>query len=254
MHSSVVYGPVTFGSIQHSIQDFIVADDGSIYAVVPTLYRIMRIANPTAASPTASVFAGTGSSGQPGHGDGGPATSSNLCGPQSLAIGPDGSVFFTDVEGFTISGGTTSGTRIRIRKIATDGTLSTVAFTGETRFADQKYPDREGTLASDIAVYGAMNSSVGLEIDSDGNIFFRFNGEVWRISAADGTVYTAVMAFTGNAQINKKSFPLSSARVSSGAVSLDRSRGAPYGILFVLDDQTETGGKVRVLALSKTGL
>src|SRR5205807_3776944 len=52
-------------------------------------------------------------------GDGGPATKARLDYPWKLAFGPDGSLYFDD-EG-----------NARVRKVATDGTISTVVGNGQ---------------------------------------------------------------------------------------------------------------------------
>jgi sugar lactone lactonase YvrE len=66
----------------------------------------------------ATVIAGTGTAGYSG--DGGPATAAQLNGPSGVALGADGSVYIAD-----------SGNN-RIRRVAPDGTISTIAGTGTT--------------------------------------------------------------------------------------------------------------------------
>ena len=63
-----------------------------------------------------TTIAGTGAAGFSG--DGGPATAAQLYGPSAVAIASDGAIYIAD-----------SGNN-RIRKVAPDGTISTIAGTG----------------------------------------------------------------------------------------------------------------------------
>ena len=69
-----------------------------------------------AANGTVTTIAGTGAAGFSG--DGGPATAAQLYGPSAVAIASDGAVYIAD-----------SGNN-RVRKVAPDGTISTIAGTG----------------------------------------------------------------------------------------------------------------------------
>ena len=68
-----------------------------------------------------TIFTIAGNSSPPGQigfsGDGGPATNAALFSPRGSAIGPDGSIYFSDQGNF------------RIRRIAPDGVITTVAAT-----------------------------------------------------------------------------------------------------------------------------
>jgi sugar lactone lactonase YvrE len=75
-------------------------------------HSVLRIG----ANGSVTTIAGTGIAGFSG--DGGPATAAQLYGPSAVAIGPDGAVYIAD-----------SGNN-RVRKVAPDGTISTVAGTG----------------------------------------------------------------------------------------------------------------------------
>jgi streptogramin lyase len=68
------------------------------------------------ANGSVSTIAGTGAAGFSG--DGGPATAAQLYGPSAVAIASDGTVYIAD-----------SGNN-RVRKVALDGTISTIAGTG----------------------------------------------------------------------------------------------------------------------------
>jgi sugar lactone lactonase YvrE len=69
-----------------------------------------------AANGSVTTIAGTGAAGVSG--DGGPATAAQLYGPSAVAIASDGAIYIAD-----------SGNN-RVRKVAPDGTISTIAGTG----------------------------------------------------------------------------------------------------------------------------
>ena len=110
---------------------------------------------------TRTTFAGTGNFGSSG--DGGPATEAQLGSPRGLAFGPDGSFYIAD-----------SSTR-RIRKVAPDGTITTVAGTGETGFSGDGGPATEATF----------NSPSDVAVDPMGNLYIAdtFNERVRKVDA-----------------------------------------------------------------------
>lgn len=84
------------------------AADGALIVADTGNHRVRRIAP----SGTVTTIAG----GAPGFsGDGGPATSAQLTSPRGLAVMPDGSILIADVG------------NARVRRIAPDGTIATVA-------------------------------------------------------------------------------------------------------------------------------
>src|SRR4051812_47675966 len=78
------------------------------------------------------TIAGTGVKGFSG--DGGPATKAELNNPFGLARGPDGALYFCDVENH------------RVRKIMPDGTISTVAGSGQKGYAGDGGPALQAKL------------------------------------------------------------------------------------------------------------
>jgi len=87
-----------------------VGADGSLYIADTSNNRIRRVTP----DGIITTFAGTGQSGFAG--DGGPATLANLSVPDAVAAGPDGSVYVTDGN--------------RVRRIAPDGIINTIAGNG----------------------------------------------------------------------------------------------------------------------------
>ncbi len=101
--------------------------DGTVFLSVMSDFKIYKVT----LGGVVSVYAGTGTQGAAVTGDGGSATSAALCGPVSMALAADGSLYFEDDVGWktTTNGGWQSDRQI-LRKIDTSGKLSTVAFNG----------------------------------------------------------------------------------------------------------------------------
>ena len=101
-------------------------------------------------------------------GDGGPASAAKLSSPTGLGVGSDGSIFIADRD------------NNRIRQIATDGTISTVAGTGNAAFSG------DGTAAT----AADLNSPTAVCVYFD-TIFFVDSGNARvRSIAFDGTIST----------------------------------------------------------------
>ena len=103
-----------------------------------------------AADGTVSTFAGTGEQGYIG--DGGPATQADLYYPGPLSFSPDGALY-------VITGDS------RIRKIASDGTISLVAGTGTGTGLNRDNGD------GGPAVDATLNEPGGVAFDEHGNIY-----------------------------------------------------------------------------------
>lgn len=117
------------------------APDGSLY--VSSLTRIRKISPDGIVSTVAGV-------GVPGFsGDGGPATAAHVYGPTAIAFGSDGSVYFADTE------------NERVRKVAPDGTITTVAGNGGDDGG------RFGVPATQTSFYGPQ----GLAVADDGSLY-----------------------------------------------------------------------------------
>jgi RHS repeat-associated protein len=123
---------------------------------------------------TISTVAGTGTAGFAG--DGGAATQADLNSPFAAAAGPDGSLYIAD----TINN--------RVRRVAPDGTITTVAGTGVAGFAG------DGALATQALLF----NPTGLALGPDGSLYISdtLNERVRRV-APDGTITT--VAGTGAA-------------------------------------------------------
>ena len=105
----------------------------------------------TPAQPTASqcvTFAGTGQLGYSG--DGAAASNARINNPYGLALGLDGALYICDLDNHAI------------RKVARDGTISTVAGTGKRGYSGDGGP----------ALQAELNEPYEIRFDKSGNIFF----------------------------------------------------------------------------------
>ncbi|WP_026310958.1 serine/threonine-protein kinase [Parafrankia elaeagni] len=94
-----------------------------------------------------SDLAGTGSGGYAG--DGGPAASAQVDGPGSAVLDKNGNIYVSDAQNF------------RIRKIAPDGTITTIAGTGTSGFSGDGGP----------ATAAQLDSAEKVAIGPDGSIY-----------------------------------------------------------------------------------
>lgn len=134
------------------------------------IFCIVLVASFAASADPARVttLAGTGEAGYSG--DGGPATAAKCHEPNGSARGPDGSLYFCDTLNHAI------------RRIAPDGTLSTVAGTGKKGYSGDNGPATKGELAEPYEV----------RCDASGNLFVaeRLNHCVRRIDGKTQLITT----------------------------------------------------------------
>ena len=124
---------------------------------------------------TISNFAGTGQKGFSG--DGGPAARAQIDNPFGVVRGPDGAIWFTEYTGQ------------KIRRVSPDGTIETMAGTGETGYNGDGGPAIEATF----------NLPHEIRFDSEGNYYLTDmkNHVIRRIDAKSGIITT--FAGTGEA-------------------------------------------------------
>jgi sugar lactone lactonase YvrE len=113
------------------------------------------------------VLAGTGTADFGG--DGKPAIQAKLNSPHALAYSPSGELYVAD------------SANNRVRKIATDGTIVTVAGPGGATLGD-------GGLATDASLL----YPTGLAFDAQGNLYIAENGgnRLRRVDAGSGVIHT----------------------------------------------------------------
>src|SRR5436309_694994 len=115
-----------------------------------------------------SNLAGTGVKGFAG--DGGPATEARLSGPTGVARGPDGALYICDTDNH------------RIRKVTREGTITTIAGTGEAGWSGDGGP----------ATAAKLNEPYEVRFDASGNIYWveRASATVRKCDAKTGIVTT----------------------------------------------------------------
>jgi uncharacterized protein (TIGR03437 family) len=108
-------------------------------------------------------------------GDGGPATKASLFHPYGVAVDAFGNVYIADSDDN------------RIRKVATDGTITTVAGNGTAGFSGDGGP----------AVNAQLNRPWDVAVDSSGDLFIAdYNNQRIRLVDASGTI-TTIAGSTG---------------------------------------------------------
>jgi len=221
-----------------------------------------------------STVAGTGTAGFAG--DGGPGAFADVNGPQGMAMGKDGSVYFADTQNH------------RIRKIGPDGVIITVAGTGTAGFSGDGGPATSAqvnaptdvAVGPDGAVYIVDNRNnrirkvgadgvistiagrsasfsgdggpaaqanlrpVGIDVDSRGNIYVAGDARIRRIGT-DGIINT----IAGGGSSSADGVPATQARVGPSDVVVDAA-GNLYLAQANAIQKVDTGGIITWIASS----
>ncbi|MBM3784459.1 MAG: hypothetical protein FJW30_08870 [Acidobacteria bacterium] len=167
---------------------------GNVYIAETPRHRVRKLG----ADGTISVLAGTGIPGFSG--DGGPASAAQLTFPVGLSVDRNGAVYIADLSNH------------RIRRVAADGTISTVAGTGFGFAGD-----------GGRALEARLNSPRKVLVDGDGNIYVSDLGNQ-RIRKIDRNGIISTIAGTGTAGYSGDGGPATEARINN-----------PYGL--ALDPQ-----------------
>jgi hypothetical protein len=124
-----------------------------------------------------STVAGTGTAGNTG--DGGQATAARLRTPYDVAFGPDGSMYIADRGNH------------KIRRVATNGVISTYAGTGTAGY------NGDGIAATSAR----LSTPYGVDVDADGNVYIAdYDNE--RVRKVDTNKIITTFAGTGIATVD----------------------------------------------------
>lgn len=167
-----------------------------------------------------TTFAGTGEAGYAG--DGGAAGQARLDNPFGVVRGPDKALYVCDVENHVI------------RRIAPDGTISTVAGSGKAGYWGDGGP----------ALKAGLNEPYEIRFDRAGHMYFveRLNHVVRRVDMGSGTITT--VAGTGQAGFSGDGGPATQAALHEPhSIQLDRN-----GDLYICDIRNHRIRKVDMKA------
>jgi uncharacterized protein (TIGR03437 family) len=140
-------GPATAARM-NGPRSIAVDGSGNVFFTDGLNYRIRRIST----AGVITTVAGTGGTSRSG--DGGPATAADSL-PVWFALAPDGSIYFTDDFDERFNG------HKRVRRVAPNGVITTVAGTGVAGFSGDGGP----------ATQAQFRSVSGVAVDSGGNIY-----------------------------------------------------------------------------------
>jgi uncharacterized protein (TIGR03437 family) len=163
---TAVIGNGTAGSGSNQLsgpQGVAVDASGNVYVADTQNARILKVTP----GGSASTYAGNGS---PGYGgDNGAATSAQIYTPTGVAVDAKGNLYIADYQNH------------RVRKVAPDGTISTVAGTGNQGYAGDNGP----------ATSALLNYPAGVAVDPGGNLYIADWGNyVIRKVSSGGTIVT----------------------------------------------------------------
>ncbi len=179
----------------------------------------------SATTTTITTVAGSGLSGVSG--DGGPATQARFASPRNLAVGPDGSLYVSDQI------------NNRIRKVAPDGIITTVAGIGNGYVSGAGFSGDGG-----LATEAMLQSPRGICVGADGSLYIAdyANQRIRRVGP-DGIITT--FAGTGVQGFSGDGGPATAAAIYSPE---DVAVG-PDGSVFIADS-----GNHRVRRVSPDGV
>jgi hypothetical protein len=194
-------GPALKAQINYS--NHLVADAaGNLFIADTANHRVRKIST----DGIITTVAGTGKNGFSG--DGGPAVKAELGAPAAIAIDADGNVYIAEFFNH------------RIRKITTDGTITTIAGTGTPGYNGDGQP----------AIESQIGEPTGVAVDRAGYVYIsdQVNMRV-RVVTPSGTMYT--VAGTGNRGHTGDGGPAEKAQISNP----DIIAFGPNGNLFIPD-------------------
>jgi sugar lactone lactonase YvrE len=166
-----------------------------------------------------TTVAGNGSSGWSG--DGGPATSASLSGPNGVVVDQSGNLFIADLG------------NLRIRKVTSTGIITTVAGNGTYGYSGDGGP----------ASSAALRSPTGVAVDAGGNLFIADTGNN-RIREVTSAGIITTVAGNGSGAFSGDGGPATLAGLDPAGVTVDAG-----GNLFIAD-----AGNNRIRKVTPAGI
>ena len=177
-----------------------VGSDGTLYVSDHNNNRVRAI-GPDGGIRTVAGSGAVGSNNGSFSGDGGPATEATLQEPTFLLLDDDGNLYISDRD------------NNRVRKVATDGMITTVAGNGEDGFAGDGGPATEASL----------DDPAGLAMDARGRLYIAdSNNQRIRVVDLDGLIST--VAGTGTM-----------GSTGDGGPAKDATLADPEGLAIAID-------------------
>ncbi len=194
------------------------------YGVIPATNNRVRMVSPNGIITT---IAGNGTFGASG--DGGPAIAAQLASPGGVAVDSSGNLFIADIQ------------NNRIRKVAADGTITTVAGNGTSGFSG----DNGSAGSAQLALPNAV------AVDASGNLFIadELNNRIRKVTAANGTISTVAGSSRCCSSGGDGGPAVAAELVFPTGVAVDGS-----GSFFIVDSQSgiirkvSTGGIISTVA------
>ena len=205
-------GPALEAEI-HAASDIQFGPEGLVYVSEYDGHRIRRITD----DGRIETVAGTGEAFSSG--DGGPALEAGVWRPASLAFGPDGSLYVLENEprGFEFL-----GNMARIRRIAPDGVIETVAGGSATGITGDKGP----------ALGAGLSGTNSISVGPDGSIYLIVEStDIVRRISPEGVIDRFAGSGARTGPIDENGVPAVEARL----FGLTDARVGPDGAVYLLE-------------------
>ena len=165
-------------------------------------------------------------------GDGGPATEAGFCGPNDVALDAAGNIYISDGGVYcTGPGGHT------VRKVDPDGTITTVAGTGEPGFSGDGGP----------ATKARLNLPIAVAVDEEGNLYIS-DEENYRVRKVNKVGIITTFAGTGEAGYSGDGGPATSARLTDPSQMTFDARGNLCLVDFTSVRKIDPSGTITTVA------
>ena len=178
-----------------------------------------------------TTVAGTGVAGFSG--DGGPGTSAMVSHPYGLANDAAGNLYIADPQGS------------RIRKVDTNGIITTLAGTGAFGFAGDGGP----------ATSAVLNQPYSIAVDGAGNVYFndQLNARIRKIAAGTGTISTVAGTGTPGDSTAGDGGPATGANIGPYGITVDAAGNLYISMIDRIRKVTASTGIISTAAGNGVG-